>query len=170
VRSNYDKNGQRAYMCRAHSHLSRKAEPIDAYVQRVVAERLRRPDLADLLAAETPDATPLRAEAATLRAKLDNMTSDYADGLLTARQLHQATEKVDARLGRVNAQLAEAGRATSLGWLAAAPDPAQAFLDAGLDTRRAVIDALLEVRLLAGKVGRAPFDPATVHIEWKGNK
>ncbi len=167
VAVNYSHHGSRVYQCQAASHLSRAADPIDDLVQQVVVARLRRPDLADLLAAEAPDVAPLRAEAATLRLRLDQQATDYADGLLTARQLHLATERVTAKLTAVEQALADAGRGTRLAPLLDAADPGQAWLDADLPTRQAVLDTLAVVTVLPGTRGRAPFDPATVLIDWR---
>lgn len=89
------------------------------------------------------------------------------DGLLTGRQAKVATEKITARLEQVEAALAEAGRATRLGPLLNAPDPGQAWLDADIDIRRAVLDTLAIVTVLPGTLGRAPFDPASVKLRWK---
>ena len=168
VRVNYSHHRTRVYQCQKSAHLSRAADPIDDLVQRVVVARLRRPDLAGLLAAEAPAVGPLRAEAATLRLRLDQQAADYADGMLTARQLHLATERVTAKLTAVEQALADAGRGTRLAPLLGAPDPGQAWLDADLPTRQAVLDTLATVTVLPGTPGRAPFDPESVRIEWRG--
>jgi len=167
VAVNYSHHGARVYQCQAAAHLSRAADPIDDLVQQVVVARLRRPDLADLLAAEAPDVGPLRAEAGTLRLRLDQQATDYADGLLTARQLHLATERVTEKLTAVEQALADAGRGTRLAPLLGAADPGQAWLDADLPTRQQVLDTLATVTVLPGTRGRAPFDPATVSIGWR---
>ena len=167
VRVNYNTHRTRVYQCQAASHLSRSAEPIDALVEQVIAVRLRRPDLADLLAPEAPDVGPLRSEAATLRLRLDQQATDYADGLLTARQLHLATERVTEKLTRVEQALADAGRGSRLAPLLGAPDPGQAWLDADLPTRQQVLDTLATVKVLPGTRGRAPFDPASVEVRWR---
>ncbi len=166
-RVNYSHHGQRVYQCQASAHLSRSAAPIDELVEAVVAARLRRPDLADLLAAEAPDVGPLRSEAATLRRRLDQIGADYADGLLTGRQVQVATERVAGKLEEVEQALADAGRGTRLGALVDAPDAGQAWLDAGLDVRRTILDGLVAVTILRGTPGRAPFDPESVAFKWK---
>ncbi len=168
VRVNYSHHGSRVYQCQSSAHLSRSADPIDELVTAVVVARLRRADLADLLVAETDDDVPaLRDQAAAERLRLDQIAADYADGMLTGRQVKVATEKVTARLEQVEAALAEAGRASRLGPLLNAPDPGKAWLDADIDIRRAVLDTLATVTVLPGTLGRAPFDPQTVRVEWK---
>ncbi|CAN5332003.1 recombinase family protein [soil metagenome] len=168
-RINYSHHGQRVYQCSASAHMSRSADPIDELVCAVIAARLRRPDLADLL---TPDnraeVQELRSQAATLRLRLDQVGADYADGLLTGRQLHAATERVTGQLLAAEQALADAGRGSRLAPLLGAADPGQAWLDADLPTRQAVLDTLAVVTVLRGTPGRAPFDPRTVKIEWRG--
>jgi hypothetical protein len=116
VRVNYSHHGARVYQCQASAHLSRSADPIDELVEAVVVARLRRADLVDLLAAETGDDVPaLRDQAAAERLRLDQIAADYADGLLTGRQVKIATAKVATRLEQVEAALADAGRSTRLG-------------------------------------------------------
>ncbi len=167
VRVNYSDHRTRVYQCQASAHLSRTADPIDQVIEAVVVARLRRDDLADLLAVEAPDAGPLRSEAATLRLRLDQQAADYADGMLTARQLHQATERTTAKLAAVEQALADAGRGTRLGPLLSAADPGTAWLGADIPTRQAVIDTLAVVTVLPGSPGRAPFDPESVCVEWR---
>ena len=167
-RVNYSHRGTRVYQCQASAHLSRAADPIDDVVRQVIAARLSRGDLAALLAAEVSDDVPaLRDEAAALRLRLDQCAADYAEGLLTGRQVQVATVKVSDRLAEVEAALADAGRGSRLGPLLDAPDPGQAFLAADLDVQRGCLDALATVTVLRGTPGRAPFDPETVRIVWR---
>jgi DNA invertase Pin-like site-specific DNA recombinase len=168
VRVNYSQHGKRVYQCQARSHLSRSAEPVDALIEQTMVDLLRVPGLlAARVAADEQDGVPeLRDRAAALRHRLDQVTTDYADGLLTGRQLKAATEKITDELAEVEGQLAEAGRGSRLGSLLAAADPGQAWLDeSDLGVRRSALDALVTVTLLPSKPGRAPFDPATVRIE-----
>jgi len=168
VRVNYSHHGQRVYQCQASAHLSRSADPIDALVSQVIAARLRRPDVADLLTPDNrEDVAAIRAEAATLRLRLDQVGVDYADGLLTGRQLHAATDRVTEALRVAERALADAGRGSRLAPLLGAPDPGQAWLDADLPTRQAVLDTLAVVTVLPGTPGRARFDPRTIAVEWR---
>lgn len=166
----------RVYRCNALSHVSRGQAAVDQFVLAVLAERLRLPDAARLLTRESPETVePLRAEAAALRRRLDQVALDYAEGSLTGRQAKLATDTIQAKLGATETALAAAGRTNGLGAVLAAPDPGQAFLDAPLGRQRAVIDALANVTVLPTRRGRTPgwkpgqpyFDPATVSIEWR---
>jgi site-specific DNA recombinase len=165
VRVNYRDDGNRIYRCRASAHLSRLAGPIDEFVTEVMTERLRRPDLAGILA-EQDDTTDLHQEAAGLRARLDSLAADYADGLLTARQVSVATERLEARLSDVEARQAVRGQRNALAAVVATRDPARAWLDADLSVQREVVALLVEsITLMRGTPGR--FDPASVVIRWR---
>lgn len=167
VKIAYRENSTRVYACRASKHLSRVADPVDNLVTTIMLRTLSEPDLDALLAADTPDTAPLREETSTLRARIDALAGDYADGNLTARQLKVATDRITARLTLAERALADAGRESRLAFLATADDPAQAWLDAGIEVQRAVIDTLMTVTLNPAPAGRAPFNPTTVEITWR---
>lgn len=167
MRVNYQsKYGYRVYRCN-ECHHQRRADPIDEFVGAVVVERLRRPDLADLLAQDAADITPLKTHAAALRARLDVLADDYADGRLTGRQVERATRKITAQLEVVERQLAEAGRASALGGLLAAPDPGAAWLAADVGIRGQVLDTLATVTIQPIQSGPREFDPESVRIKWR---
>lgn len=163
VTTSYDAQTERIYRCRTFSHLARRAEQVDDFVRRVIAARLRKADLADLLAAERPDVdvAGLQREAVALREQRDQLGVDLARRLLTAGQVRVATEVLDADLAAIEAQLAEAGRESALQPLLNAKDPGQAWLDLDLDRQRAALDALATVTILKARPGRPPVDPDT---------
>jgi site-specific DNA recombinase len=169
VTVSYAKNGARTYRCSAKGHMQRIADPVDDLVYQVIAERLRRPDVADLLAVNdsAADATAMRQEAIGLRERLDSLAADYADGLLTGRQVQVATQRISASLADVEGQLAEAGRGSALAAVAAAPDAGDAWLGLPLDRQRAVLAALVTVVILPGRIGRGNFAIDTVAFEWR---
>lgn len=159
------------YLCAGH--MVRTGGRIDEYVQAVIAERLRRPDVAALLARDEADrAEPLRAKAATLRLRLEQLADDYAAGLLDGAQTHRASERIRTDLAEVEDELGRIGRANGLGPVLAAPDPGAAFLEAPLGVRRAVVQALATVTLVrvSPGMGRLGLDPDTVVIEWKAGQ
>jgi site-specific DNA recombinase len=166
VRVNYRGTGERIYRCRALAHLSRLADPVDRFVSDVIAARLARPDVADLLAAsDDPAARRLHDETVSVRARLDALAADYADGMLTARQVQISTDRLNGKLAELEQQQARIGRRNALAAIVSKRDPAQAWRDADVSIRREVVDVLATVTLHRGKPGR--FDPNTVSIEWK---
>jgi hypothetical protein len=164
----------RIYRCRdlpggGGGHVARLAAPVDEYITEVVIARLSRPDARDLLVDDTrPDVEGLRAQAAALRARLDQVAVEFAeDDTVSPAQLRSITERLRARLGEVEAQLADAGRLDVLGPVVGADDVRAAWQSLDLDRARAVIDVLLTVTLHRPGIGRRTFDPDTVEVRWK---
>ncbi len=159
----------RRYRCRNSRHLMRRAEVIDEYVSMVIAERLRGADVLDLMTDDRDVAAirELRSEANGLRARSDSLAAELADGLLTARQVHIASERITGRLAAVEAKLAARGQRSALAALAGSSDPGAAWLALDVVQRAAVVDTLATITVLRGARGRAPFDPESVRIEWR---
>jgi DNA invertase Pin-like site-specific DNA recombinase len=155
---------RRVYRCPV-CYMTRVADPVDKWVVAFVAELLSRSDrLAERLSRRKsgPDAGALSTEARALRVRLDalgdNLDIDEAD-------LARRTRKLRARLAEIAQALAESGRGSAAGALAATGDPRGAWL--ALDDiarRQAVIRDLCTVRLLPMGPGRKPFDPESVDI------
>ena len=152
----------------AGPHVSRLAEPADKFVTNVVIARLSRPDARDLLVDhERPDVPQLRDQATALRARLDGLATEFADGDLTPSQLRTATERLRTRITDIEAQLADAGRTDLLGPLVTADDVRDTWTALNLDRKRAVINTLMTVRLHPVGRGSRTFRPETVEITWK---
>ena len=167
VMTKYRGRGERVYVCRASGHLSRLAEPIDDLVTAIVEARLARPDLADLVAADDPEMAELTAETAAVRARIRRIETDYGSGEITARVMREQTEKQRTALAAVERRLAELTRASRLAAVVGAPDPVAAWRSLDVPVRQNVVRALMTVTLLAGRPGRAAFDPETVAIDWR---
>jgi site-specific DNA recombinase len=157
---------RRVYRC-PKCFMTRVADPIDYYVSRVTVLRLRRPDLADLLASPIGDIDTgaLRTEATALRVRINSL----GDDLSISEQLLARREKaLRKRLGEIEGQLAEAGRGSAAGSLLGAKDPGQAWLDLDdLSRRQAAVRDLMTIRILPNGPGRRAFDPDTVAISWR---
>jgi site-specific DNA recombinase len=162
-----DGRAKRIYRCPACG-LSRLAEPIDAWVEVVVAERLSRDDVADLLIpdGEGEDVEQLRADALALRQRREGTLRLLADGTLNEREFKTVRDDIDERLVDVEERLAGVGRGSALAGVLAAPDPVAAWwaLEGHVDQRQAVVGALMTVRLLPTGTGRRVFDTASVEI------
>lgn len=163
------------YVCEQPGHVYRVRRHVDEYVVDVIAERLSRPDFAELLAPVGEDMAPVVAESDRLRKRLAQIDSDYDKGEIDARRWRSAKERVQAELTEIDKKLATRTGGAALGAVAGAADPAKAFLDASLMGQRAVIDALAVVRLRKGRMGRLKRDstgreviyPDTVVIDWR---
>ena len=164
---NYDVHGRRTYRCPRY-HMQRNAERVDELVLRVIAARLRRGDLVGLLARDDTGAgVQLGRTIIGLRARLDAIAVDYADGKITARQMQVAARRIDEKMAAAQSALAESGKTNAATRLAAEPDPAAAWLALPVDRQRAVLDALCTVVILPAKPGRGQFTPAEIRFDWR---
>lgn len=165
-------HGTRTYRCeRQKGHMSRAAQPIDELVEAVVVERLSRPDAGELLSDPVrADLGTYRERVSAIRDRLDDLATALADGLLTLDAVRRASAGLHAELEKAEEQIATLSNADVLGRFVGAADVRGTWDAAELATKRAVIDALMTVILLKPPMGRAPFDPETVRIEWKGGE
>jgi site-specific DNA recombinase len=158
------------YRCRARGpgHVARSAKPVDELVTKIVIERLSRPDARDLLAADDrPDMETLRVEAMALRTRLGEAADSFSAGDITRSQLERITSNVQNALGDVEARMAAGSRLSVLAPLLGA-DVRAAWDRLSIEQRRAVVDALMVVRLLpVDRATKRVFHPETVRIEWR---
>lgn len=173
--------GAAGYRCRALAgkdvtraggpgHACRLAGPVDDYITDLVVERLSRPDAADLLVDQgRPDVEALRTEARALRARLEEIAREFADDdTMPVSMVRIMTERVQAKLGAVEAQMVDAGRLSVLGPLAGVADVRAVWDGLDVDRRRAVVDALMTITLHSPGRGARTFDRATVQIIPRG--
>lgn len=150
-------------------HVTRGSAPIDELVRAVVVERLRRPDVADLVPTvddTATDVSELRVTVRRERKRLDELAVMLADGDLDRSSYRTARDRVNERLSEAETTLTAATRRSPLAPVLAATDPGASFLAADLDTQRAVVKELIRVTIGRGEIGRKPFNPDSVVIEW----
>jgi site-specific DNA recombinase len=160
--------GTKSYTCRAKQHVSRREVAVDQVVEAAIVERLKRPDLVDLLSPQDSreEVDAARAEAAEKRARLEAFYDAAAAGELTPAAL----ARIEARL---LPEIASAERrtrpqaASPLVHETAGPAAAEAWQRLSIEQRREVIDVLCAVRIHAVGRGKRTFDPRTVEIAWK---
>lgn len=159
-------NGAR-YWCPRGGHITRSQAPVDTFVQAVVRARLSQPDVAQLLS-KTDDGALQSSdrEATKLRARLLTIEADYDAGHIDGARFSVASQKVLAELKRIEGERARALLGGVAGNLLASADPATAFDTATLNAKRALIEALVTVRLLPSPRGSKVFNPESVTIEW----
>lgn len=155
------------YRCRS-AHVIRDQAAVDALVTRVIVGRLGLPDAAELLA--EPDRAD-RAQAAARRVqalsdRLNDAAEAYAAGTITLAQMTTINAALRPKLDAAQTDAASPSRAKVLGDLVAATDPATVWEAMTPHRRRAVVDLLLEVRIMP--TGHGPrFDPESISITWK---
>ena len=130
------------YRCSGSTgHFARMAEPIDEHVVGVVCAFLQATKVGELVA-QGPEGESLAQEADEVRARLDALALDYADGALTSSQLRVASERLRARLSDVERRMLDGLRAAEIGDLAGRDDVRQAWDGLTLARRRRVLRAL----------------------------
>ncbi|RUP29754.1 MAG: recombinase family protein [Mycolicibacterium sp.] len=155
------------YICKGCFRVSRKASDVDEWVIQHVAARLARPDaLTALERRDRPDVAALRAEAATQRARLDELAELIADGTMTAAQFRTANERVKARIAELEQDMYDADAYRVFDGLVGASNPRELFDGLPLARRRAAVGLLMTVTVHKAGKGKV-FDPSKVVIEWK---
>lgn len=154
---------QGRYRCKDR-HVNRSREPVDRWVREVVVARLRREDMADLLAPAEAELAPLLAEKDRLYERLRNIGADYDAERIDGYRYQSATARARAELAAIERQMASRTTGAALAEVLSSSDPAAAFLGAGLMAQRAIIDALCEVRLLKGTKHSRVFEESTVEV------
>ncbi len=168
VATGHTRHGKRVYVCRASKCISRKAEPVDQFVEAVVVERLSRPDATDLLAPTgTDELRELQGRAAGIRERLDDLATGLEEGILTLPAVRKSSARLKAELAATEAELAAAVHTDALGPLVAAENVAEVWTGLDIGQRRQVVDALMTITLLKPESGRRDFDPASVQVDWK---
>jgi site-specific DNA recombinase len=170
-------NRARVYRCRdGCGRLSRRQADVDELVTKVIVERLRRPDVASLVArGRGGEVQALESQAVALRSRLDSLAGLFAKGVIDAQQLTEGTKEINSALAQVRSQIGRVYDGSALAGIIDTDDAGSAWLEAPLDRKRAVLDALATVTLLRGGHGRPArwqpgqtyFRPELVKMEWR---
>ena len=135
---------------------------------RVIIGRLALPDAAELLV-EPDRADQAQAAAARvqeLQDRLNDAAEAYAAGTVTLAQLTTINAAVRPKLDEAQTDAASPSRAKVLSDLVDATDPATVWERMTPERRRAVVDLLVEVRIMP--TGKGPrFDPESVQVIWR---
>lgn len=160
-----------AYGCKHCHGVSIRAEQVDQILMGTIVGRLIKPDAVDLLRAERHDdalSEQLREQAAGLYRRLDGFAEELADGLLTARQLKVATERVQANIDAIEAQLADQERLRVFdGIRLGTPEAAEDIATLSPDRLRTVLGVLAEVTIAPVGKGGHTFKPERVQVAWR---
>lgn len=159
------------YVCKTCHGVSILAANIEPIVYNIAAGRLAKPDAVDLLRKELHDhaeAEALRVEANSLRARLDSLAVEFADGELTASQLRVATARMQEKLTAVEHRQHDQERLRVFdGIPLGTPEVADAVTRLAPDRFRAIIDVLMTVTVApVGKSGKV-FNPERVQVNWR---
>ena len=168
---NHTKNKRITYSCKQCRGVSIHAEHVEPLVMGLVAGRLARPDAVDLLKTELHDeaeAEQLRGQKQTLRARLDEIADERADGLLTGAQAKRATDRITEQLAAIERREQDAERLRVFdGIPLGTAEVADAVSRLSPDRLRAVLDVLMTVTVLPVGKGGHVFNPERVQVNWR---
>lgn len=153
------------YVCQANYHVRRRRGELEELVVKTVLGILARPDAVGLLTRDDDEATRAHEQAEALRARLDLAADAYAAGRIDTRQLTRITAQLSPQIEALQQVVRAASSAPDLFDLAR-PDITERWDELPLARQRAVIAALLEVRVLPARIkgGAERFDPRDVEI------
>ena len=155
------------YTCKSCNRVSRNAAYVDELAITAVVERLSRDDAINLVRPQERDGLgEILEQQRALRARLDSLATDFADGVLSAAQIKTATKRINEKLKQVNGVIFDTQLTHIFDGLIDVDVPT-AFGALSLDRKRAVIDALLEITVKpSGRCGRT-FRREDVEISFK---
>ncbi len=151
-------------------HVTRKMEPVDAYVTAAVVAMLNRRELVDRIRAAADDRRPIvdtSAEVVELTGRRNALSRLFAQGTISEAQLVEGTAELTARLDAIQRDVAKRSGSVALSRLLLSDDPGAVFMDSPVETRREVIRALLTVEVQPTVRRGAGFDPEEIRIQWK---
>jgi site-specific DNA recombinase len=159
---------RRAYQCTEFGHVRRNAVRTDERVTARVLALLEReaPHLLKPAPKVTADTGKLRAEVRQLKRKKDDLARLLTEEILTEAGVRKERKRIDARLTRIEAELAASDEADPLPEIRNL-DPDANLLEVwdalGLSRQRAVLRLLYTVKIEpVGRRGGNVFDPDSV--------
>lgn len=160
-------NGK-SYWCPEGTHTHRVARWIDDYVCAIVEARLSQPKvIANFEAANDGQLEELEIATQGLLERLATLEFDYDEGNIDGNRFKTASDKVKEKLGKLELERARIVGGFALESVLNKGNPAEAFRNASLAVRRAVIDRMLSVIVMPGVKGVKVFRPDSVKIAWK---
>ena len=152
-------------------HVTVKADPIDAWVEMKILDRMREPDAAEIFMRSrdgAADVPKLRAERKEISDGLTAMAGDAAMGILPRTIYLDAAKRVTARLEDIDTRIAEAGQVDAVTVLFSADDPAQVWPGLDITIQRKIVERLVHVTLRPPGAGcRNPDLSQLVRVAWR---
>ena len=137
---------------------------VETVVIGVITARLSRADAADLLAPDA-DLDGIRTRLTELRDRRDGLAAMLSDGLLSESAVREQAVRLGEQIDVLQREQREATGADPLAAVIATEDVAATLESLGIRTLRAVINAVMVVRILLVRKG-VRFAPRHVDIEW----
>lgn len=150
---------------RCEGHLMRSREQIDAWVLRIVRERLARPDLVDSIpAVDEPRMRAIAAQVSAHEGRIKRAQRDYDDGVIEGIDLKRIRDRENTAIATLYDERRALTASTDLGGVLDAQNPVAAFDAADVMIKRRVIDFFCTVTLHPHPRGRKTFDPQSVQV------
>jgi DNA invertase Pin-like site-specific DNA recombinase len=166
--------GVRTLRCSSRRHVSRRADMIEAFVERQVIGYFAGPGRNLLPRPEQVDVQGVREEAAALRSRLAGLAGLLADGTLEVDAVRERSRELKARLAVLDGIVAEVARVDVTAPLRAADDPGPVWDGMTLPMRREVLRvACRHIRVLPGRPGQTHgvrFHEDTVEVRFVGDE
>lgn len=156
----------RYYSC-PNGCMNRTRGNIDDFVFAVIAERLKQPDLNRRKKQNIIVDDDLEAAIAKQNERIARAERDYDLEIIEGADLKRIRDNARDEIQKLKADSVRKSTATALLPILRTAQPWQAFLDAEMETKRAVIDTLATVTLMKVKQGQKGFKPESVTIEWR---
>lgn len=162
----------RVMRCPSLRHVSRRADYIEAFVEQRVVGYFSKPGRPVFAARAEPgpDLDEVRLEATSLRARLQGLAADYADGVLDREQVRVTGARIRDRLAELDGVVAAVGAVDVTAKMRASADPEVTWdEELTLAEQRALIRRIMTIRVLPGTPGRLHglrFHEDSVSITW----
>lgn len=162
---------QRIYACLAHKHLSRRAEPVDDFVEEQLLWRLSQPDAKELFAiAEDAsiDRDALQAELESKRKRYEGLAGLYSEGILDEDSVRQQAALLRKRMTEIESLLSPPPSNPGLDLLGSS-DLVTEWKDLNISRKRFILDRVMSVTILPSPTGVSRgrgFDPTLIQIDW----
>lgn len=166
------------YNCKKCHGIGIAGEYVEPWVLALIGDRLSRPDAADLLNAEQHDsaeAEQIREQVRALNERLAGLGRDHGNGLLSALQVKEASDVINAQLAGIEDQRRDRDRQFTFdGIRLGTPQAAEDVLALTPDRMRAVISVIVEITvervgksagIRKGQLGRT-FEEDRMTVVW----
>jgi DNA invertase Pin-like site-specific DNA recombinase len=174
------RQGKRSYGCKkdygtnkdngACGRIHIRSDKVESYLFDLVLPLADRPDVRDALRADGEDGAEKTRELVLAKAtdekKLDDLVTDYADGLINKQQLRKQSDRLQKRIDGYEAQLTTIRGVTAHSLFGGQVQ--SKWEDLSLDDKRSILSSIVN-RI---EVGPAPtpgsnrFDPARLSFDW----
>jgi site-specific DNA recombinase len=157
-----------SYWCKMGGHIQRATSHIDQFVRDVISARLDKGDALGIVQQRDDSKSVELAEASKkLRIRLEQIGRDYDQGVIDGYRYASARDTIEAELKIVETDRIKLAGGNTLANIFKDGTPSKTFLNAPLGVQRAVVSALIEVRISKVSKGRRSFDPQSINIIWK---